>query len=553
MIARRAGAVHGPARARRGVPFEGPRLRPAAPASTQTSMRSAIPLLVALGSSLAAPARAEPAPAAPAGPAAPPSAPAVAPAIDPARAPYCSGEYADDFSALDPRAREIERQAPSYTFCIRAEATYECPYYTADGSLRRTRLQARAHGTGFAYRQQDGTTLLLTNTHVAEWPTATDAEHKVDDVPAGCRRVADSLKIVDNEADDYARDDVPLSRVVSDPQLDVAILKAPQVLPVMPWRVGRSAALRERNVVNVRGFPLGAFRADNVGKVISPFDHDDQGDWDHDDFVVDALLSPGNSGSPVLAVSCRTGQLELVGIYHASYARGTALNVVVGIDQVRDLMTTLKRAPRPRTPAVAPLDAQARAAIASAAGGSIEPWFPFGAHPAKVRARADGALLFEVLPLDFPEHAAPVLVIEDLPPRDGTGFGTLGRIWAGGGGRLKGYARSALDADALAQLDRALDALRREARRAFDLRAAEQASDGSRAAFDRVTRMRRDLRKEAAAREDLADAVADLADRLAPPVGEPAVSLADALAPPAATAVVAPAAATTGGGPSGAP
>ena len=361
-------------------------------------MRSPIALLVALGTSLAAVARAVPGPATAA-----PSA---------ANGPYCSGEYADDFSILDPRARELERQQPSYTFCIRATATFEYPYYTADGSLRRTRVQARAHGTGFAYRQQDGGTLLLTNTHVAEWPTATDADHKVDDVPPGCRKVTDALKIVDNEADDYERDDIPLSRVVSDPQLDVSVLKAAgQSLPLIPWRVGRSAALRERNVVNVRGFPLGAFRADNVGKVISPFDHDGQGDWDHDDFVVDALLSPGNSGSPVLAVSCKTGQPELVGIYHATYSRGTALNVVVGIDQARDLMTTLKRTPRARAAAAPPLDAQARAALAAAASASPEPWFPFGAHPAKLRVRSDGALLFEVFPLDFPERTAPLLVV----------------------------------------------------------------------------------------------------------------------------------------------
>ncbi|HEX9052039.1 MAG TPA: serine protease, partial [Anaeromyxobacter sp.] len=480
-------------------------------------MRSAILLLVALGSSPSTPAPAQPSAPAPAKPAAAPPA-----ALDPARAPYCSGEYADDFNALDPRARDLERQQPSYTFCVRAEATFECPYYTADGTLRRTRMQTRAHGTAFAYRQQDGATLLLTNDHVAEWPTATDADHKVEDVPAGCRKVADSLKIVDNEADDYDRDDIPLTRVVADPQLDVAVLKATQALPVIPWRVGRSAALRERNVVNVRGFPLGAFRADNVGKVISPFDHDDQGEWDHDDFVVDALLSPGNSGSPVLAVSCRTGQPELVGIYHASYARGNALNVVVGIDQVRDLMTTLKRSPRARTAIAPALDVRARAALAQAASATAEPWFPFGAHPARVRVRSDGALLYEVLPLDFPQRAAPILVVEDLPPKDGQSFGSLGRIWAARGDRLKPYPRSALDADALAQLDHALDALRRDARRAFDLRAAEQASDGSRAAFEHTNKLRRELRTVAHAREDLADAVADLAARLAPAAGEAA-------------------------------
>lgn len=485
--------------------------------------------LGALGASLPAPPG-----TVEAGPiAAPPAAaaPAMAGSGDTGRGPYCTGEYADDFGALDPRARELERQQPSYTFCIRAEATYECPYYTADGSLRKTRLRARAHGTAFSYRQQDGATLLLTNTHVAEWPTATDAEHKVDDVPAGCRRVSETVAVVDNEADAYERDDVPLSRVVGDPQLDVAVLKAPQLLPVIPWRVGRSAALRERNVVNVRGFPLGAFRADNVGKVISPFDHDEQGEWDHDDFVVDALLSPGNSGSPVLAVSCKTGQLELVGVYHASYARGTALNVVVGIDQVRDLMTTLKRSPRPRAATPPALDLQARATVAAAARDSLEPWFPFGNHPATVRLRPDGALLFEVLPADFPVGAGPLLVVEDLPPRDGAAFGTLGRVWAGRGDRLKAYARADLDADALAQLDRALDGLRREARRAFDLRAAERDSDGSRAAFDRVTRLRRDLQKAITARGDLADSASELADRLAPAQGEAGSSLADVLAP----------------------
>jgi hypothetical protein len=157
----------------------------------------------------------------------------------------------------------------------------------------------------------------------------------------------------------------------------------------------------------------------------------------------------------------------------------------------------------------------------------------------ELQVRSDGALLYEILPLEFPERSTPVLVVEDLPPRDGASFGALGRIWAARGDRLKAYPRSALDADALAQLDRALDALRRDARRAFDLRAAERASDGSRAAFDRMNKLRRELRKVATAREDLADALADLADRLAPVAGEPAGTLADALEPLAAATAAA--------------
>ena len=48
----------------------------------------------------------------------------------------------------------------------------------------------------------------------------------------------------------------------------------------------------------------------------------------------------------MFAVSCKTGEFELVGIFHARYAGASALNVVVAIDQVRELMTTLKRSPR---------------------------------------------------------------------------------------------------------------------------------------------------------------------------------------------------------------
>jgi len=48
----------------------------------------------------------------------------------------------------------------------------------------------------------------------------------------------------------------------------------------------------------------------------------------------------------VLAVSCATGEFELVGIFHANFVSGNALNVAVAIDQIRDMMTTLKRTPK---------------------------------------------------------------------------------------------------------------------------------------------------------------------------------------------------------------
>ena len=213
---------------------------------------------------------------------------------------YCSGTYAESSSSLSSHARDVDQKSPSYTFCLRTIATYECPYYGSDGALHRGKFKAVAHGTAFGYQLQGKDTLLLTNEHVSEWPDVTDDEHPVDGVPRGCKRVSDGLRIVENEFDTYERDDVTLTRVVSDPQLDVSILKAPVELPVMPWKIGKSSALRVRDAVDIRGFPLGALKATNVGKVVSSYDRDEYRQWEHDDFVIDAPLSSGNSGSPVL-------------------------------------------------------------------------------------------------------------------------------------------------------------------------------------------------------------------------------------------------------------
>src|SRR5262245_37998643 len=130
----------------------------------------------------------------------------------------CTGEYADDMAQLAPRARAFEQQPPAqYRYAVRSSATYECLSYSPDGSLRRARKKATLHGTGFGYRRVGNETLLITNHHIAEWPPVTDDDHSVEGVPAGCKKVSEILKIVDNEADAYEADDISLVRVVSDP------------------------------------------------------------------------------------------------------------------------------------------------------------------------------------------------------------------------------------------------------------------------------------------------------------------------------------------------
>jgi S1-C subfamily serine protease len=435
----------------------------------------------------------------------------------------CPGEYADNFSALASKVRRLETQLASYTFCIRTTATYECPSYGVDGDLVHKRTQVAAHGTAFAYRRGGSGTLLLTNQHVADWPVVTDDEHTAEDVPAGCRRVNEELSIVENEADSYERDDIPLSRVVADPTMDIAVLTTSSKLPVLPWKIGHSARLKDRNIVDVRGFPLGVFKATNVGKVVSSYDHDTYKDWDHDDFVVDALLSPGNSGSPVLAISCKTGEFELVGVYHAGYTRGSALNAVVGIDQMRGLITTLKLAPR--RDANAQLDVSARARLSAAAQNTLEPFFPLGALTASVRTRNDGVFFFELFNRTFPMRTFPILVLEDVPTLNDDEFGALGRIWFGGRQGLKEYDMSDLDTASRPQLLKLLEGLRRGGLAAFALREADQDANQSRERFERTERLEKALRRSSSGQKDLSQLAADLADRLAPKGEEPTVAL----------------------------
>jgi serine protease Do len=327
----------------------------------------------------------------------------------------CSGEYADAMLVLSSDAREFERRPESnYSYCLRNTATYECLSYGADGKIRRKPITVVAHGTAFAYREKAGEYFLLTNEHVATWPTVTDEEHEVSDVPAGCKKVDEELRLVRNESDDYEPGHIVVQKVVSDPLLDASVLKTRQQLNVMPYRVGRSALLKAGNVVQVRGYPLGLLQATNSGKVVSAADLDREKGWYHSDFVVDALVTKGNSGSPVFAVSCRTGALELVGLYHAGYKGSPALNAVVGIDQLRDLMDNFRKSKLPAGDRVGELTPEERKVILDALkDAQVLPYFKIGDRMARLRLLDEERVAFDVFSEAFPAKDLVALTLEE--------------------------------------------------------------------------------------------------------------------------------------------
>jgi S1-C subfamily serine protease len=325
--------------------------------------------------------------------------------------PPCVGRYADAL-LLSAAARLREsRPAAEWVHCLRSTAVYEQVSYGRGGKLRRQYVTKVRHGTGFAYRQDGKRWLVATNHHVVEFPEVTGEGGDVEGVPPGSRRVREEVRIVANESAPDDPEQIVLATVVEDDRLDVAVLASPRPLELLPYRLGRSADVQVGNAVLVRGFPLGAFAAANTGRVIAVGQRDLERGWDHQDFAVDALLNLGSSGSPVLAVSCQTGEPEVIGIYHAGYRGAQGLNVVIGMDEVRGLLETLQAPLRPVAPRERGLDPEeARAALVR---GPLV--IPFGGRIVRV-AREGGAVRFAVLDPAFPLVDRVELSILDRGP-----------------------------------------------------------------------------------------------------------------------------------------
>ena len=260
--------------------------------------------------------------------------------------------------------------------------------------------------------------------------------------------------------------------------------------------------------------------------------------------MVDAQLSGGNSGSPVLAVSCATGEYELVGVYHANYSRGSSMNVVVHVDQLRELMTTLKRTTPSRRDQLV-LNAQARRRLMEETAELGHLYLPFGALPAQATPREDGALIFSVYGAGFPLDTWPILMIEDLDASTEGGFGRAGRVWFGNARGIRERPWDELEEPERLTVDRALDTLRRNALLVTAHRRARVRASTSREAAQDVSRLEKDVRRATSQSKDLAQGVVELADRGGPTTSDTAVPPmrpfihADA---PEATAPTAPAA-----------
>ncbi len=435
------------------------------------------------------------------------------PSADDQRLPACTGEFSDSLETVSTRMRAIE-QGPNgtFTYLVRSTARYECPFFAPDGKLRRKRVDVTEHGTAFAYENHGDDTFLLTNEHVAVWPEVTEPRHKVEGVGDGCRKMDESLRIVHDEQDEYEPTQIELQRVAYDPRLDAAILKASRRLPALPYRVGKSASLRQGNAVQVRGFPLGLIHAVNAGKVVNPYDRDLEQGWDHVDFVIDALLAEGNSGSPVLALSCRTRELELVGMYHAGYKGASALNVVVGIDQLRDFMLKKKRMARPSSETGVAMGAGERKRLEARLKETGVPLFQFGGLTLLVES-SPGILRYHVFGRRFPLDDRRLGILDDRPTPGS--FGTLGPILIRGDTGFRAVETGSLGEEDQELTGRFLDAVRAHLARVLEYRRA-LSGQGSADERRRGRELQRTIERVDATERELAGQFVELAERLSP-------------------------------------
>ena len=475
--------------------------------------------------------------------------PGVVAPLPPAPPPLCAGDYA---SALPPEiASRVIDSKEQFIYAVRSVTTYERVYYGRDGKLRKQYLRAVAHGTAFALRVVNGETLLVTNDHVASRPDVTDEDHTVEGIPPGAKKVREQLKIVRDESDDYEPGHVPLSKILSDPAADIAVVKAKKVLPVMPFRLGRSGALRAGNLAQVRGFPLGAFVALSQGKVINPYTEDTEKAWVHHDFIIDALLSAGNSGSPVFAISCHTGEPELVGVFHAGYTDAAALNVVVAIDQLKEELETLKVVKRDLSGARLEITAADRDKLVQdlLEAPAHQLIFPFGGRAVEVVLGEPTTLRFSILEEEYPLGLQETMALID---HSASGFGTLDAVsWVIDDDAVE-VPVGALDADTREHFERLYDGLWHQLLSVNDYRVRAAKGRASADAFADAQAVRSRLKKKVSDQKELLGLCAYDADRAGLPTSHaPTAAAATATTAPAAstTATAAPAAAPAASGP----
>lgn len=223
-------------------------------------------------------------------------------------------------------------------FCIRTDADYE------------PKKEYQSHGTAFAYMYKDGYTYLFTNSHNVS-PPEQSAAISFEKGPEGIKlkfqlykKKSQKVNIVDNKFDSNKEDDLRLEIFNNNKELDVAILRTKQKLPVSTAYL-RNDQIKPRlgEDIHIIGYPKGLFKTHTKGSVAKQQLKHKQEEYQ----VLDITSTFGNSGSPYFLK--RNSDLYLGGVVTAiipyTESNATLLTLGVPLKKFSHLLYDVKKKP----------------------------------------------------------------------------------------------------------------------------------------------------------------------------------------------------------------
>jgi hypothetical protein len=198
-------------------------------------------------------------------------------------------------------------------------------------------------------------------------------------------------------------------------------------------------------------------------------------------------------------------------MYHAGYKEASALNVVIGIDQLREFMLKKRRVPRASSEGPV-VGAAERKRLEVTLGTEALPLFELGGLHV-LAERSGDQLLYHLYGRNFPLDDRRLAVLED--DRSSGKFGEFGRLFVRGEGGWRAFATVALHEEDHDLLDRLGDAVRLHILRVLEYRRV-LASKGASEERRRGRELLKTLERQAQPERELVVNFVELVERLAP-------------------------------------
>ena len=228
-------------------------------------------------------------------------------------------------------------------YIIRNVAKYEAKI-DIDGKERRHRGYGGSYGTAMAYKQENGRTYLVTNEHVVSNP-------KSEVGPLGnYKNMGERIEILDSKEaseDKFKKDDI-LTRVeAKSKSKDIAVISTDKLITYYTGEVGDSSTVKNGDKILIVGFPLAVTKVHSNGEITSAdfVDEYEPFEWNYNGFLLNAPISPGNSGSPVFKINSEIkgkNNYSWIGQIHATFTGGQLMNLGIDINDYKGLLENLK-------------------------------------------------------------------------------------------------------------------------------------------------------------------------------------------------------------------